>query len=127
MVFYRLKWLQRYRRKKLDLLVLGVDFLDYDNDSYLDILVVNGHIDDNIEGFSEIGTYEQRNQLFKNRGDGTFEEVGFHSGSGLQLYKGSRGMAHGDLGNDGDLDIVITNLNQKLDILRNDDGNKKTG
>ena len=105
----------------------GVDFLDYDNDSYLDILVVNGHIDDNIEGFSENGTYEQRNQLFKNRGDGTFEEVGSHSGSGLQLYKVSRGMAHGDLGNDGDLDIVITNLNQKLDILRNDDGNKKTG
>ena len=111
--------------KSLIYLSWGVDFLDYDNDSYLDIFVVNGHIDDNIEDFSEIGTYEQRNQLFKNRGDGTFEEVGFHSGSGLQLYKVSRGMAHGDLDNDGDLDIVITNLNQKLDILRNDGGNEK--
>ena len=45
-------------------------------------------------------------------------------GSGVQLRKGSRGMAYGDLDNDGDLDLVITNLNQRLDVLRNDGGNE---
>jgi len=110
--------------KSLAHLAWGVDFLDYDNDADLDIFVVNGHIDDNIEDFSEIGTYEQSNQLFENKGRNIFEDVSHQSGAGLQLLKVSRGMAHGDLDNDGDLDLVITNLNQRLDILRNDGGNQ---
>ena len=110
--------------KSLIYLSWGVDFFDYDNDRYLDIFIANGHIDDNIEDFSEVGTYAQRNQLFQNRGDGTFKEVSSDFGSGLQLRKVSRGMAYGDLDNDGDLDLVISNLNQRLDVLRNDGGNE---
>jgi len=103
----------------------GVDFVDVDNDGYQDLFVANGHIYDNAEainkGINASSTYAQRNHLFINRRDGTFSQASAPSDDGLSLNKVSRGAAFGDYDNDGDLDIFITNSNDKPDLLRNED------
>ena len=101
----------------------GIAFFDYNNDGYKDIFVANGHVLDNITDIDRSTTYPQRNLLFRNLGDGTFEDVSNQSGSGLTLQKVSRTVALGDYDNDGDLDILVTNWNQTADLLRNDGGN----
>ena len=101
----------------------GIAFFDYDNDGYKDIFVANGHVLDNITDIDRSTTYPQRNLLFRNLGDGTFEDVSNQSGSGLTLQKVSRTVALGDYDNDGDLDILVTNWNQTADLLRNEGGN----
>ena len=102
----------------------GVDLFDFDNDGDLDIFTANGHVDDNIEQFDPIGTYNQQNQLFRNNGDGTFSDISNMAGPGLLIKRVSRGAAFGDYDNDGDIDILVTNVNQPPILLRNDGGNK---
>ncbi|MBI1924599.1 CRTAC1 family protein [Candidatus Poribacteria bacterium] len=106
----------------LPYLAWGVNFFDYDHDGFLDLFVANGHIHDNVHLFDTSTTYAQVNNLFHNNRDGTFTDVAATSGSGLALVKSSRGSAAGDIDNDGDLDLVISNVNQTADILRNDGG-----
>ena len=103
----------------------GVAFLDYDNDSHLDIAIANGHIMDNAPLFRSGATYAQRNLLFHNQGGRRFTEVGLSSGPGFALTKVSRGLASGDIDNDGDLDLLVTNNGQTADLLRNDGGNRQ--
>jgi len=94
--------------------------VDLDNDGYLDLFIVNGHIDDNIRLVRPSMTYDQPNQLFKNSKDKGFKGVSSQSGSGLDLEMVSRGAALGDYDNDGDIDILVTNSSQSLNLLRND-------
>ena len=105
----------------------GVDLVDLDNDGYQDILVVNGHIYDNIElinkDINKRSTYAQRNNLFRNLANASFVEITERCGPGLRPIKVSRGAAFGDYDNDGDLDILITNSNQTPDLLRNQSEN----
>ena len=101
----------------------GIKFFDYDNDGYQDIFVANGHLMDNINVLEKHVTYPQRNLLFRNLGDGTFANVASETG-GLALKKVSRGAAIGDYDNDGDLDILVTNCNQRPDLLQNAVGNR---
>ena len=105
----------------------GVDFVDFDNDGYQDIFVANGHIYDNAEeiheGVNTFSSYAQLNHCFLNLRDGSFSEVSGKSGLGLLINKVSRGATFADYDNDGDLDILITNSNQKPDLLRNDISN----
>ena len=96
----------------------GIKFFDYDNDGYQDIFVANGHVMDNISELEKHVTYPQKNLLFRNLGDGTFTHVMSQTG-GLALKKVSRGAAIGDYDNDGDLDILVTNCNQRPDLLQN--------
>ena len=102
----------------------GIAFFDYDNDGYKDIFVANGHVLDNVAEIDRSTTYPQQNLLFRNLGDGTFDDVTNQAGSGLALNKVSRGAAFGDYDNDGDIDILITNWNQTADLLRNEGGNQ---
>ena len=101
----------------------GIKFFDYDNDGYQDIFVANGHLMDNITLLEAHVTYPQRNLLFRNIGEGRFTTV-MSETDGLALEKVSRGAAIGDYDNDGDLDILVTNCNQRPDLLQNLVGNR---
>lgn len=102
----------------------GVAFLDYDNDGKLDVVVANGNVLDNASNFRDHATYAQRKLLFHNEGKGTFKEVGLSSGPGFALEKVGRGLAVGDIDNDGHLDLLITNNGQTADLLHNDGGSR---
>ncbi len=98
----------------------GVAFLDADNDTQLDIAIANGHIMDNAPVYRSGTTYAQRNLLFRNTGSKRFTEIGRGAGDGFALEKVSRALATGDIDNDGDLDLLVTNNGQTADLLRND-------
>ncbi len=98
-------------------------FIDYDNDGYLDIFCANGHPQAIIEQLLDYETYAQRDQLFHNNGDGTYIEVTQTSGAYFAEELVGRAAASADYDNDGDIDIVIMNSNQRAVLLRNDGGN----
>jgi hypothetical protein len=100
----------------------GTAFFDYDNDGWPDILVVNGHVYPQLEDVKMGGSagYKQRKLLYHNLGNGTFEEVATQAGPALMQKRSSRGAAFGDLDNDGDIDVVINDLDSKPMVLRND-------
>ena len=106
----------------LPYLAWGISFFDYDNDGYQDLFIANGHLDENVQAFDPTGFYEQPNLLFRNNRDGTFDEVGVDLGSGMRLEKVSRGFAYADYDNDGDLDLLVTNLKGSPDLLENRGG-----
>ena len=106
--------------RSLPYLAWGVDFSDFNNDGWLDLFVANGHLDDNITEIDPIGTYAQPNQLFLNDRGITFSE---NSDAAIAQQKVSRGTAFGDIDNDGDIDIVISNLKDTPTVLRNDGAN----
>lgn len=97
----------------------GALFADFDNDGWLDILAANGHIYPEVEVFNLGSTYHQPNQLFRNQADGTFEEVTPRAGPGFSIEKSTRGAAVLDMDHDGDLDIVFSNLDGRVDLLEN--------
>jgi hypothetical protein len=101
----------------------GAVFFDFDNDTRLDLAFANGHIMDNAAIVRPGATYAQRNLLFRNTGTSRrFVEVGSQAGPGFALVKVSRGLFAGDIDNDGDLDLLVTNNGQSADLLRNDGG-----
>lgn len=98
----------------------GAAFLDFDNDARLDLAIANGHIMDNAPEFRAGSVYAQRKLLFHNTTGRRFAEVGRDAGPGFALEKVGRGLAAGDIDNDGDLDLLVTNSGQTADLLRND-------
>ena len=98
----------------------GTAFLDYDNDSDLDLFVANGHVYPQID-LEHMGTsYGQRNQLFRNDGPSGLVDASLEAGLATPLGKVSRGAAFGDYDNDGDVDIYVVNLGDTATLLRND-------
>jgi hypothetical protein len=102
----------------------GTAFIDYDNDTDLDLSIANGDVIDNIKRLRDSTSYEQLNLLLRNDGTGKFTNVGPASGPGFALKKPSRGLVTGDLDNDGDLDIVVSNVGATSDVLQNEGGNR---
>ena len=100
----------------------GAFFFDFDNDGLLDLFAVNGHVYPQVDA-AKIGIgYAQAKLLYRNLGNGGFEDVTAQSGSALSLKRASRGAAYGDLDNDGDLDIVVNDLDGPPMLLRNVNG-----
>jgi len=95
----------------------GTKFFDYDNDGWVDIFVANGHV------YPQLPNYRQGRLLHHNNHDGTFTEAASQFGSVLTELRASRGVAFGDIDNDGDVDMVIGDLDGPPQVLRNDGGN----
>jgi hypothetical protein len=102
----------------------GVGFFDFDNDGWKDIFIANGHVYAQLASRKLHVTYKQRRILYRNLGNGGFEDVSAKSGSGIMAENVGRGCAFGDLDNDGDIDIVVNNLDAAPSLLRNDGGNR---
>jgi hypothetical protein len=98
----------------------GVALADLDNDGDLDLVVANGHIYPQVDNIPDALTYRQRNLLLENEGEGSFEDVTAEAGPGFALIESSRGLAAGDYDNDGDLDLLVSNLDGAPSLLRND-------
>ena len=96
----------------------GCLFLDIDLDGRLDLLAVNGHIDETVRNLSR--TYAQPPHLFLNQGNGQFRDVARQAGDAFASPKVSRGLALGDFDRDGDLDLLITTNNGPAYLYRND-------
>jgi hypothetical protein len=97
----------------------GTGFLDYDNDGWLDLMFVNGHIYPAADRLDWGTSYAQRPLLFRNMSDGKFEEVPPAKGSGLAKAIPGRGAAFGDLFNDGKIDVIINLIDGPPVLLRN--------
>ena len=104
----------------------GTAWFDYDNDGWLDIFIANGEVQmiDALVRAGDPFPYHQRNQLFRNLGDGRFREMSEEAGAAMQLSEVSRGAAFGDVDNDGDTDILITNNSGPARLLLNQVGNR---
>jgi hypothetical protein len=100
----------------------GVKFLDYDNDGNLDIVLVNGHINEAIEAVRGDVKYKEPPLLLHNDGKGNFEDMRERAGPTFSSSYLARGLAVGDFDNDGDSDVVFTRLDGTPVLLRNDVG-----
>jgi hypothetical protein len=93
----------------------GVSFVDYDNDGWSDIFMVNGHVYPGLKS----GEYRQRRVLYRNVGGGKFSDVSTEAGPAVMEKAAGRGLAVGDFDNDGRPDLLISNMNERLSLLRN--------
>jgi hypothetical protein len=93
----------------------GVAFFDYNNDGLSDIFMVNGHVYPNLKS----SEYRQRRLLYRNDGDGKFSDVSAEAGAAVMEKNAGRGLAVGDYDNDGRPDLLISNMNERLSLLRN--------
>ncbi|HKW31631.1 MAG TPA: CRTAC1 family protein [Candidatus Acidoferrum sp.] len=97
----------------------GTGFLDFDNDSLLDLFIANGHVYPIADQRDWGTTWAQRQQLFRNLDGAKFQEVPPATGSGLASVVCARGAAFGDLFNDGHIGVVLNNLDSPPTLLRN--------
>jgi tetratricopeptide (TPR) repeat protein len=105
-------------RPTLPMVTFGLFFFDVDLDGWPDLFMVNGHVV-NEERLRHV-PYAQPPQLFRNRGDGTFELIAPPPGSGLDIRLIGRGAAYADYDGDGDLDLLLTANQGRAYLLRND-------
>jgi hypothetical protein len=98
----------------------GTGFFDLDNDTWLDLFVVNGHVYPQMDQISSGLGYRQGKLLHVNNGDGTFCDATKQGGAALSELRVSRGAAFGDLNNDGQIDIVVEDLDSSPMILKNE-------
>jgi hypothetical protein len=93
----------------------GPVLFDYDNDGWLDLFTTHGNAHHE---------YVEEDTLVRNKGGGSFEDVSDVSGQYFHEKYVGRGAAYGDYDNDGDLDVLVVNLNDSARLLRNDGGNR---
>jgi hypothetical protein len=100
----------------------GAGFVDLDNDTWADLLVVNGHVYPQMDTLPAGARYRQPKLLHMNLGDGSFCDASKQAGPALIEPRASRGAAFGDLDNDGNIDVVVGDLDGPPMILRNEGG-----
>jgi hypothetical protein len=99
----------------------GTAFLDFDNDGWLDLFVANGHVYPQMDQIPGTSRYAEPMLLFRNKRDGTFEDVSSVLAAIPDASR--RGAAFGDLNNDGNIDIVVSNMDGPPTLLLNEGGN----
>jgi hypothetical protein len=97
----------------------GTDWLDYDNDGRLDLFVANGAVNVIESQRGQPRPFRMKNQLFHNAGDGRFTETSAEAGAAFARAGISRGAAFGDIDNDGDVDVVVTDNGGPVQLLLN--------
>ncbi len=102
----------------------GARFFDFDNDGWRDLLVVNGHILDNIAYYHPDVTYEETKKLYRNTGGGHFVDATPTQPAAFRAPRVGRGLAVGDYDNDGALDLLVNNNGEDAQLFRNVGGNK---
>ena len=98
----------------------GTGIVDLDNDGFPDLFVVTGSVYPEVEQKLPAYPFRTPRLVFRNLGDGRFEELIDEAGSGVGAAHASRGCAFGDFDNDGDVDILVMNMNEPPSLLRND-------
>jgi hypothetical protein len=98
----------------------GVGFLDLDNDGWLDLFLVNGHVYPEVERLKTEAPYKQRKVVYRNLGTGRFEDISERLGPPVTTPAAGRGAAFADLDNDGDTDVVVNNVHAEPDLFRLD-------
>jgi enediyne biosynthesis protein E4 len=96
----------------------GTMFFDFDNDGWPDLVLANGHVYPEVDKYKLGSNYEEPRILYHNNGNGTFSEVA-SPGAGMTVAISSRGLAVGDLWNDGRVSVVVSNMNAKPSLLVN--------
>ena len=108
-------------RASFKLLGWGCGFADFDNDGWPDIFECNGHVYPEIEQLRRDDiTFRQRRVVYRNLGNGRFEDVSAKVGASILHSAVSRGCAFGDFDNDGDVDVLVSNINETPSLLRCD-------
>jgi hypothetical protein len=102
----------------------GAGFMDYDNDGWPDIFQVNGHVYPEADKFKPRYAFKVPRIVYRNLGNGKFADVSAQLGPGVNERFSSRGCAFGDYDNDGDIDVLVLNMNEPPSLLRNDGGNR---
>ena len=113
-------------RASLLTLGFGCFFFDFDNDGWQDIFVADGHIENDIEHVQKRVTYSEAPHLFRNLGNGKFEEVTAAMGAGFAAPKVARGAAYADLFNDGRLDVLLMTNGGPAHLYRNEGGSNQS-
>jgi hypothetical protein len=103
----------------------GVMFMDVDNDGWPDLLLVNGHVYPEVDSGNMGSAYREPRLLYHNLGNGKFQDISHDSGPGITQPQSSRGLAIGDLWNDGRQEAVINNVSDYPMLLVNRATNKK--
>jgi len=101
----------------------GAAFVDYDNDTWPDLFYVTGHVYQDPTKDDVEALYSPR-VVLRNLGNGTFRDVSARMGPGVSERFMSRGSAYADYDNDGDVDVLVMNVNDPPSLLRNDGGNR---
>jgi hypothetical protein len=98
----------------------GVGFLDLDNDGWLDLFLVNGHVYPEVDRVKTEAGYKQRKIVYRNLREGRFADVTERLGEPVTIPKAGRGAAFADVDNDGDLDVIVNNIHDAPDLYRLD-------
>jgi hypothetical protein len=103
----------------------GCGFIDYDNDGWVDLVQINGHVYPEVDQYNFGESFKNPRLVYRNLGNGHFRDVSAEMGPGISERFSSRGAAFGDYENNGCMDVLVLNLNDVPSLLRNDGGNKQ--